>query len=399
MPKQDIKYVFPLEVLEQTAQFHYYTQNRTSWVIYVTLLVFICGILAALPILKVDVYSTARGIIMPAKEREKLTIINSGRIVYSRLSNNTTVNAGDTLLVIDNNGLDDKLELCVRQLAETKSGLSDLESLLDTRKKGQVQLQTEKFKSSYMQYLIELNEFHIRYGQAVKEFKRYEYLYGKGVVSNAEYEQSRLELTLSKSELHQFKSRQHDLWQTEYSRLLETYRELGSQQQQLIKSVSQFVLIAPINGNLINVIETSPGNLVTMGTQLAEISPDSGLLAECYLDPSEIGLLRENLQVAFKLDTFDYNQWGVVLGEIQEIGRDLEYKEGIPVFKVRCRLQVQHLQLPNGVVGEIKKGMTLSAQFLLTRRTLWELLYDKTDDWLNPSRKPKTWSRTLTHIL
>jgi len=390
MPKPKIKYVFPLEVLEQTAQFHYFTHHRTSRIIYMAILVFICGVLAALPILKVEVYSTARGIIMPAKEREKLTIINSGRIVYSRLSDNTTVNAGDTLLVIDNNGLDDKLELCVRQLAETKLALNDLESLLDTRKKGELQFQTEKFRSSYMQYLMELNEYYIRYGQAVKEFKRYEYLFGKGVVSKAEYEKSRLEFTLSKSEREQFRSRQLGLWQAEYSGLLETHRELVAQQQQIIKSISQFVLIAPINGNLINVKETSPGNLVAVGTQIAEISPDTGLLAECYLDPSDIGLLRENLQVVFRLDTYDYNQWGMLRGEIQEIGRDLEYKEGIPVFKVRCRLQGQHLQLPNGVRGEIKKGMTLSAQFLLTRRTLWELLYDKTDDWLNPARNPQT---------
>ena len=34
-----------------------------------------------------------------------------------------------------------------------------------------------------------------------------------------------------------------------------------------------------------------------------------------------------------------------------------------------------------------EKGMTLNARFLLTERTLFDLLYDKVDDWLNPSNK------------
>ena len=36
-------------------------------------------------------------------------------------------------------------------------------------------------------------------------------------------------------------------------------------------------------------------------------------------------------------------------------------------------------------VFHIKKGMTLQARFYVTRRTLFQLLYDKADDWLNPN--------------
>jgi HlyD family secretion protein len=41
----------------------------------------------------------------------------------------------------------------------------------------------------------------------------------------------------------------------------------------------------------------------------------------------------------------------------------------------------------NGVKGNLKKGMTFQARFILTKRSLFQLLYDKADDWMNPARK------------
>ena len=34
--------------------------------------------------------------------------------------------------------------------------------------------------------------------------------------------------------------------------------------------------------------------------------------------------------------------------------------------------------------GKLKKGMTLQAYFNVARRSLYQLLYDKIDNWLNP---------------
>ena len=38
----------------------------------------------------------------------------------------------------------------------------------------------------------------------------------------------------------------------------------------------------------------------------------------------------------------------------------------------------------NGRTGRLKKGMTVSAHFMVTRRSLFDLLYQKMDDWANP---------------
>ena len=46
-----------------------------------------------------------------------------------------------------------------------------------------------------------------------------------------------------------------------------------------------------------------------------------------------------------------------------------------------------YLQLKNGYKGQIGKGMTLTARFYLLDRTLWQLLFDRVDDWFNPNLK------------
>ena len=49
------------------------------------------------------------------------------------------------------------------------------------------------------------------------------------------------------------------------------------------------------------------------------------------------------------------------------------------------KIDEKHLKLNNGVKGELKKGMTFTSRFLITERTLYQLLYDKVDDWVNPA--------------
>ena len=45
-----------------------------------------------------------------------------------------------------------------------------------------------------------------------------------------------------------------------------------------------------------------------------------------------------------------------------------------------------YLQLKNGRTDKLKKGMTVNAHFMITRRSLFDLLYQKMDDWVNPAR-------------
>lgn len=52
-------------------------------------------------------------------------------------------------------------------------------------------------------------------------------------------------------------------------------------------------------------------------------------------------------------------------------------------------MEKDYLTLKNGIKGKLKKGMSVVAHFRITRRSLFDLLYQKIDDWINPAQYKK----------
>lgn len=47
-----------------------------------------------------------------------------------------------------------------------------------------------------------------------------------------------------------------------------------------------------------------------------EISPEQNLTIECSVSPKDIGFIHKGQKVKFQVDTFNYNQWGLLEGEV-----------------------------------------------------------------------------------
>ena len=379
-----MKQIFPKEIIENTAEVHQFRHSTRSKIIYSILLLVFVGIFILLPFLKVDVYSSARGIVKPNKERVSISVINSGRIIYSDIKNNKKVLKGDTLLVIDNNGIDDRIDLSNYQQEEAKLFLDDLSLLLERKSLKLNDLRSSKYQRAFLQYSQKLRELGVRFQKVKRDFNRHEILYEKGVISMSEFENKKFEYVIAQSDINQYKKQQLNIWQVDFTQYQNRLIEVKSQEDQLLKSKTQFLVTAPVNGTLLNVKSQELGSFITHGTLLGEISPDTNLLVECYVNPSDIGLLKKDTKINFQIDAYNYNQWGMATGRIIEIGRDIELLNNTPVFKVRCKMDQKYLELKNGFQGNLKKGMTLNANFELTERSLYDLLYDNVDDWLNP---------------
>jgi HlyD family secretion protein len=173
-------------------------------------------------------------------------------------------------------------------------------------------------------------------------------------------------------------------WQGDLTAIQLELTQLQSEEKQLQKEKELYQIKAPLTGAVGQLVGLSPGSYVQAGEVLGTISPDATLIAECYVSPKDIGHLRPGMPVRFQVDAFNYNEWGLIHGVVQEVSSDYSLMDNQPVFKVKCRLGQNFLQLKNGYKGTLKKGMTLRAHFTATRRTLWQLLYDKADDWMNP---------------
>ena len=378
--------IFPKEILDATVEVHRFNHQTKSKVVYSTLLIVLVIAVSCMPFLHLDVYSSSTGIIKSEKEKNQITSLHSGRISATYISENEYVKQGDTLLVIDNAIGEEKHNLLQNQLEQTNSFITDLNRLVEFKTIKQHQLQSVKYQKDYAQYFQKLHELQTRYKKAKTDFKRQETLYNKAVIARIEYEESQHNYNLATSELNYLKKQKRNQWQSELTNQLARTKELESQLAQYKEEQSNYYIKAPINGTIQDIKGLESGNFVIAGNVLATISPDTDLIAECYVSPSDIGLLKEDTPINFQIDAFNYNQWGMATGKIKAINKDISILNNNPMFKVVCTLSEDHLSLKNGFKGSLKKGMTFNARFFIAKRSVFDLLYDKVDDWFNPGK-------------
>lgn len=384
------KYIFPHEIIENTADFHFHSHHSGTKVIYqAMLLVLLLGFLG-LFLIKVDVNVKSTGLFRPLGERNEIKPLVAGRIDSVLVTENQHVKSGQVLFTIKRESLEGKNDMVKLQQGDVKAQVNDLIELITVCKKNnwskQLQLKSGLYSQQYSLFRQRIAEAKSRYILAKKNYDRYFYLYNRRAVSAVEYEEVKLKLDNISNELSLIGEDQSSKWQSELNSLKIQNREFNSQNEQYSEEKEFYTLRAAVTGSVQQLKGIQPGSVVSANELLGEISPDSGIIAETYVLPRDIGLLRVGTKVRFQVDAYNYNQWGMVSGKVSSISNDIYADNGKqPYFKVRCVLDQHQLTLKNGYVGKIKKGMTLQARFFVTRRTLFQLLYDQADDWLNPN--------------
>ena len=332
----------------------------------------------------------ARGIIKPDKERLSVSSMNSGKVISSAIKNNKEVKKGDTLITLNNSIVSEQLKLSDRKIEDSQQFIEDLTYLIDNKAINFQEIKTPKYQKEYLLFKQNKEELEVKFKKTRQDYLRKRKLYKKGVIAKVEFENIRLEYNLLKSNIKQLIKRQNNLWQTQLTEQENLLNDLVSENKRLTENNKQLVVIAPINGTLINVTTLEIGSYLASGVAFTEISPNTDLIVECLISPADIGFLKKSNPVIYQLDSYNYNQWGTANGQIIDIGKDIEFSQNTSAFRVQSSIYQKNLKLKNGFQGKIKKGMTLNAQFKLAKRSLFDLLYDKVDDWLNPSQNNET---------
>lgn len=380
-----MKQLFPKEIIEHTAQVHQFEHRPQSKAIYGVLLMAVIIALLSLPFIKISIYTTARGMLKPNKERIQVTTPYSGTITYVNIRDNQTVSIGDTLMLLNTDIMENKIQVSATLIQELETLITDASNLLERKELRSAHIVSPKYKKEYSLYLQKLQELQTRLRQTKRTYKRDQVLFEKGVIAKVALENSTFEYQLAKNAYRQQQKQQRTQWQTAITENKKLLLDLQSTRVQLQEEAQQLLVKATADGVLKNVQGIAIGSFVSAGTILAEISPDTALIAECYVTPADIGLITTKHPVNLQIDAFNYNQWGLATAQIQEISKAIDMHNNQPVFKVRCAVAEQHLELKNNFKGYLKKGMTFNARFQLTERTLFQLLYDQMDDWLNPA--------------
>jgi len=373
--------LFPPEIIHDTTESLFVKRTVRSKVIYLVVIFVTTIAIAALPFIYVQVSTQARGIIRTPNENNQLQTTVYGEITEIRMTENTEVKQGDTLLVLNSENVQAQIEKSLTQIHDDSLFIEDIRLLLDGNTG---KLQTPKYMTERNYYRAALNEQNTSVDYLRKEHETNQTLFDKGVIAKSEYLQSKNNYEAALSKKNNLKEQFLNRWQSEQT----TYRQeivgLTANIRQLEDEKTKYTLKAPTSGTIIQLSGIQIGSFLIPGQPIASISNDSNLLVECYVSPSDIGYIKENQQAAFQLDAFNYNQWGLAHGIVREISRDVITMNNQPVFRVRCSLDTKYLQLKNGYKGDLKKGMTLTGRFYLTDRSLWQLLFDKVDNWMNP---------------
>lgn len=354
--------------------------------IYISTLVFIIAIFIALPFIKIPISTSARGVVRAYQENTPVSVMLGGRIKVNRLNkNNQKINKGDTLLVITKEVLETQKQFQQSQNIDYNIQLRDLDRLsrgiytgLET---GQYQREVSAMREQEAQVKSQLD-------LSKKELDRANLLFSQGVIAKSEHEKIYYTHQELQRRLKSIREQQMAQWQAQKKEIQRQIKTISSEIQKIKKEEDNYIVTAPISGRLVGFSGIYEGNFVSQGAKIAEISPEERFIVECLIPSSDIGFIYLNQDVKFQVDTYNYNQWGLLNGKVEEIDQNITIdQQGNAYFKVICSMNKSYLELKNGYKGNIGKGMTLTARFHLTDRTLWQLLFDRVDDWFNPKLK------------
>jgi len=371
--------IFPPEIIQFSAESYYYQFRTKSKIIYTSVLVAISCVLFSLPFIKVDISSQSRGFIRTQMENIILQSSIYGEVVEYRIRENKQIFEGDTLVVFNAAQLEEQILLESEKEEQNNRFIEDIDRLLKNMKP-----QTVKYIAEYNRYNSKLKEQQIQIDFLRKDYETTAKLYEKKIVPEFDYLTLKNNLEKAEILLINLKEDSYTSWQSEQTRLEIENQSIESNIRQLEKNKRNYIITAPLSGTLVQVSGFHVGNFIGPNQAIAYISASDSLLAECYISPSDIGYIREGQTVVFQLDAFDYREWGLIEGKVIEIVKDIVTISDRPMFRVRCSLNSHCLQLKNGYQGCIQKGMTLTGRFQLTRRSLWQLMFDKVDNWMNP---------------
>ena len=353
-----------------------------SHVLYYVLMGAVLVLLVLSFFVRADVGVTVRGILNAASERVVLTAPFEGLLSSGILSENHPVEAGDTVFSVRTDQLEVVDEEVRYRLAETDTLLSDLHVLLADG--GNASIRSSYYSAESRLFISQLSEMKRRKETEKKIFDRYRRLYEDRLVSLSEFEKHELTYMNLCSEITSYRSRMRAKWESEVLELEKERREIRETLSRIGISASESAVVSPVDGVILNVFHVKNGQYVHQGQSIAELSPDGDLVAECQVRSSDIGLLSEGQQARIMVDAFNYNDWGILEGRVTEIYDDVHYSDQGCVYKLYCALDRDYMALENGYRRPLKKGMTVSVRFVVARRSLFSLVFERLNDWLNP---------------
>ncbi len=381
--------LIPYSVSTYTLESYLIKITTRSKIIYWIIIGIIAFGIGILPFIFVDVSVQAQGYFQSEIEKQLVYTSFSGKVIYSSFHNGNSVSKGDTLMIIDSESVRAQRSALTQRIAENDASVSDLEILTQSDsledQADYTGLITERYQAENANFRSQRAIQLQKYQKKKTEHERNELLYNQKIIPEIEFENSLFGLKYEKDNLNQILLSQRSLWQNDLVSRRNEAANLHAGLEQCSEELNNRIVRAPISGEIIQSSDIQTGSIVSSGHKIAEISPAGELVATCFVRPADIGFIHEKQEVRIQVDALNYNEWGMLKGEIIDISDDMIIENGSMVyFRVKCKPEKTFLSLKNGYKADIKKGMSLNTRIVVIKRSLYHLLFDKADKWFNP---------------
>ena len=369
---------------------------------------------------KVDVVVSARGKVIPSGEIKILKPLESGVVSKIFVKESDKVKKGDILIQIDPTVTDASLSSKQDDLAVINSDVALLEALinesnlskdeLNKLNSSQISLynsQKQILASTYESNKAKLNSAKLDIKANESEVNRLSLLLGKeeeaktrlqkvlDLIAKKEYEEvskniinlkeqkdiALYRLKESKKKLEEIIEENEKAIKTIKSSWIETSlnkekekRELGAQINAILFSNKIQQIKSPVDGFVGKLLIHTEGGVVSPNDNLISIVPsDAPLIIKANVLNKDIGFLKLGQEVAVKIDTFSFQKYGLLYGNIIEISKDAIEDEKLGLI---YEIKIKPKNLDIRVDGEIKQleiGMSVMAEVKTGRRRVIEL--------------------------
>ena len=380
--------IYPTNILEPTTLYYLPQISKSSRAVYLIILLSIILILLSLPFIYTTISIKSEGIIRPINERTELKALVGGIIDSIFFKEGQYVQKGQIILRIKDPTSKSKIQTNQFEINQEKSFVHDLIFLTSQANLSETDipnLTSPIYKEQLSRYLHQKENQEASLKKANEELVINNKLAIDKVISPKELFDSKNNEEKNRSTYYAFLRDQQSIWQQDLNRFQLKLSQL-QQEQDLIKSdASKYVIRVPISGIVQGISNKYTGGLLQPNEIFCSISPEGTLIGECYVQTKDIGLLKLNQPIQYQIEAFDYKYFGFLTGKILSIDNDFTISNNTTVFKVRCGFDEYMLPLKNGYKGQLKKGLKFQARFMVARRSLWQLLFDKMDNWVNPN--------------
>lgn len=171
--------LFPAAIMQRSV-FNWLPRVRVhTQIIYITVLLAILCILAALPFIRVDVSIAASGIVRPITEKTELRSLVAGTIEQILVTDGASVQKGQVLLRLQEDISNSKLTQNNFELSQRETQIKDLETLVA----GGSRLQSSLYQQQYARFNASLQEQAATVEKLKLDLEMYEKLFKEKVIA------------------------------------------------------------------------------------------------------------------------------------------------------------------------------------------------------------------------